>query len=374
VASKPKVCHFSSVHRVDDVRVHHKECRTLAEAGFDVTLVAVAADGGATPVKLVPLADEPSRLRRMTHQTRAAVAAAKATGAAIYHFHDPELLPFALGLKRATGARVIYDSHECYAEDIAAKEYINPLLRSTVARAVQTIEDFVVKRLDLVVAATPHIGRYFAPRAERVITVNNFPLKGEFGPSESRDVQASRAVCYVGAISFVRGILPLLDAFDNVRDDVALLLAGRFASADVEQAVRQHRNWHRVRFYGQVSRREVAEIYDQSFAGIVNFLPAPNHIHSQPNKLFEYMAAGIPVIASDFALWRDLIETNAVGLCVDPSSGPAIAAAINALAAEPMQAQAMSARGSRLTQDVFTWENEGRKLVEAYEQLLKTNA
>lgn len=88
MASKPKVCHFSSVHRVDDVRVHHKECRTLAEAGFDVTLVAVAADGGATPVKLVPLADEPSRLRRMTHQTRAAVAAAKATGAAIYHFHD----------------------------------------------------------------------------------------------------------------------------------------------------------------------------------------------------------------------------------------------------------------------------------------------
>lgn len=365
-----RVCHLTSVHRVNDIRVFHKECATLADAGFDVTLIGVAADVPERGVKIIALPNEGNRLQRIVGRARAAYQRAIEVGAQVYHFHDPELLPYGLMLKRRTGAKVIFDSHECFREDVVGKHWIPAPLRPIVGHIVGGIEDFVVRQIDQVVAATPHIAESFQSHSRRIVTINNYPLEEEFGASARANSDRRDGICYVGAISFVRGIIPLLDALSFVDHGVRVDIAGPFAGKDVEQAARSHPNWGRVTFHGQISRAQVAEIYAGSFAGIVNFLPVPNHVFSQPNKLFEYMSAGVPVICSHFPLWRSVIEDEGCGIVVDPGQPKAIAAAVEALRSDPDRSAKMARRGVQLVHDKYNWSCEGRKLVETYDALL----
>lgn len=363
-----RVCHLSSVHRANDIRVFHKECVTLAQAGFNVTLVAVAADVPPAGVKVVSLPPIGGRLTRMISGAWQAYSCALALRADIYHFHDPELLPYGLLLKRRTGARVIYDSHECYSDDIQTKEWLPAPLRRVVARAFGELESYVVRKLDLVVAATPHIDRFFRKMTPNVVTINNYPLRQEFGGARHDD-KHKNSFCYVGAISFVRGIISVLDALDEVDAGIGFHLAGNFASPAVEAAAREHRNWSRVTFHGQVGRDEIARIYASSFAGIVTFLPERNHIFSQPNKLFEYMAAGLPVICSNFDLWRSMVDEGQSGLCVDPCSPGEIAQAINTLASDAKLCTRLSQNGQAMIRNRYMWEHEGALLVGIYDTL-----
>lgn len=367
---KIKVCHFCSVHKVNDVRVFHKECVTLAEAGFDVTLIGVEAEVPERGVKIITLPDEGSRLQRMVGRGRAAYRHANNVAADIYHFHDVELLPYGLMLKRRTGAKVIFDSHECFREDIVGKDWIHPSLRPIVGHAVGSLEDFVVRRLDQVVAATPHIAESFQRQARRVATINNYPLAEEFAASVLPTSGQRDGICYVGAISFVRGIIPFLDALSFIDGSVRVDIAGSFAGKPVEEAVRSHPNWGRVTYHGQVNRLQVAQIYAGAFAGMATLLPVPNHVFSQPIKLFEYMAAGVPVICSHFPLWRSVIEDGGCGIVVDPTQPEAIAAAVEALRLEPNRSATMGDRGVQLVRDKYNWSSEGRKLVETYDALL----
>lgn len=362
-----RVCHFSSVHKDNDVRVFAKECVSLAAAGFDVTLIACDGHQASDQVNLIKINDQGGRLKRIFVRAFRVYRAALATKADIFHFHDPELLPYGLIIKLTSRAKIVYDSHECYPEDIRNKEWLPRAIRAPVARAYRLLEDFTVGRLDLVVAATPYIHKRFERVAKNVVTVNNYPRLDEFSVDASAGMAVGRnGVCYVGAISEIRGILPFLDSLSQVDPSVKVYIAGTFATESIRHAVFSHPNWSRVDYYGQVSRAQILEIYNRSFAGIVNFLHAPNHEFSQPNKLFEYMAAGIPVIASDFPLWKEIIEPSSCGLTVDPESPVAIATAINLLHQDRALAQGMGRSGSNAIATQYSWEQESVKLINAY--------
>lgn len=358
------------MHRADDVRVFHKECTSLAEAGFKITLIACKGRvSGPCEVQVVTLPEMGSRIRRMLVRSYLAYRSARNILADVYHFHDPELLPYGLLLKVRTGARVVYDSHECYPEDIRTKEWLPVWLRGAVSWAFKLLEDFVSRRLDLVVAATPHIEERFKGIARSTLTINNYPRLKEFDGAAGDLFGVRDGVCYVGSISIVRGFMPFLDSLDKVPQDVAAYVAGPFSGPEVERLARQHRNWSRVTYFGTVARDEVAKIYNRSFAGIVNFLPAPNHLFSQPNKLFEYMAAGIPVICSNFDLWRDIVDVGGCGICVDPASADEIAEAINRLLFDVGLREKMAFQGRTAITTKFSWEFEAEKLVDAYRAL-----
>lgn len=364
-----KVCHFSSVHKTNDIRVFMKECTTLAAAGYQTVLIAChsGVDGGGVVVRNVP--EEGGRLGRILLRAFRVYRMALAERADVYHFHDPELLPYGLLLKLRTRAKVVYDSHECYPEDLLNKEWLPKWLRHPLAKLFERFEDFVSRRLDAVVAATPHIARRFQGIAKHVATVNNYPRAEEFSGSDRTGGAKRDGICYVGAISFIRGVIPFLDALDAVPDEVKIYIAGTFANLDVELAATGHKNWGRVIFYGQVDRQTIREIYGKSFAGIVNFLPAPNHEYSQPNKLFEYMAAGIPVVASNFRLWQDMILPTNCGFVVDPASPKEIAEAINSLASNPRRVSDMAENGKKAIKSRFSWDYEAHELLKLYSEI-----
>ena len=365
-----KLVHLSSAHPRFDIRVFLKECRSLALYGHDVTLVVADGHGSelVEGVSIVDVGHLPGRLNRMIRITQRIFRQALELNADIYHLHDPELLPVGLRLKKS-GKKVLFDSHENVAKQILGKLYIKPWLRRLVSWGYGLFERYACSRFDGVIAATPCIRNKFTAMGVRSVDINNFPLVGELDAQVSWDAKACE-VCYVGGIGRIRGIEEVVQSMSHVRRGVRLNLCGRFSESNVEQACKAIPGWTSVNAYGGVDRAVVRKVMGRSLAGLVTFHPMPNHIDAQPNKMFEYMSAGIPVIASDFPLWREIVVGNGCGLCVDPMDPAAIAKAIDYLVQHPDVARQMGENGRRAVLERYNWSVEESKLFSFYNNIM----
>jgi glycosyltransferase involved in cell wall biosynthesis len=175
----------------------------------------------------------------------------------------------------------------------------------------------------------------------------------------------------VGGIGRIRGIAEVTQAIGQVRSGVRLNLCGQFSEPDVEQACKAMPGWQYVNERGYVDRAGVREVLGRSVAGLVTLHPVINYLDALPVKMFEYMAAGIPVIASDFPLWREIIVGNQCGLCVDPMDPAAIARALDHLVEHRNEARQMGEKGCRAVLEKYNWAMEEKKLFQLYEQILK---
>lgn len=369
IPARCRVAHLTSAHPRYDMRIFAKQCRTLAAHGYDVTLVV--ADGHGDEVKDgVAIADVGrlhGRLQRIVHTTRRVRDKAVALDADVYHLHDPELIPAGLQLKRR-GKTVIFDSHEDVPRQLLGKPYLGPLSRRALAHGFALYQRYACARFDGIIAATPSIRDAFRAIHPRTVDVNNFPMAGELAPVAA-DADKQAEICYVGGIAAIRGIRELVQAGQHLRTAARINLVGRFAEPVVEEELRADPGWARVNAYGFLGRDGVREVMQRSAAGVVTFLPVPNHFDALPTKMFEYMSSGIPVIASDFPLWRDIIEGNRCGLCVDPRDPRAIAAAADYLVANPGIAREMGANGLKAVQEKYNWAVEAARLAAFYGEI-----
>lgn len=369
-----KVCHFSSAHCGLDIRIFRKECVSLVNAGYDTHLVinATAAEAveaakfGVTLHRLEYPAGI-SRFSRMFVQAWRCYRIAKMLDADLYHFHDAELIPYGL-LLAWSGKKVILDAHEDLSGDIFSKEWIPLPVRRIAGTTFRGLEHFGARRFSAVVAATPFIGSLFTPVANGVSIINNYPMVGELIPSQSPVATQRDSVCYIGGMDEIRGIREIVRAFSG--SDVVLNLAGDFSSVKLKNELSQLAGWKHVIHHGQVTRQQVARLLERSFAGLVMFLPEPNHVNAQPNKMFEYMSAGVPVIASNFPLWREVIEGNECGLCVNPNKPEEISAAIRYLRDHPEEVVRMGENGRRAVEQKYRWDREEANLVTLYRGVL----
>jgi glycosyltransferase involved in cell wall biosynthesis len=365
-----RIAHVTTVHPRDDIRIFHKECVSLARAGFETHLIVGDGLGDALRdgVQIHDIGAAPvGRLARMREQPRRALEAVRRLDPASVHFHDPELL--RLGVHVAREGRVaIYDAHEDVPRQILTKQWIPALLRRPLSRVFERYENALVRRLSAVVAATPHIERRFLAVQPRAISVCNYPLPQELSPPAG-EVPRENAVCYVGGITRTRGIRELMAALDRL-PDLQLILCGKFEDAALEGEVRSHAAWSRVDYRGQVGRDGVRDAMARSRAGMVTLLPMPSYMDALPIKMFEYMSAGLPVVASNFPLWREIVDDAGCGVCVDPLDAAAVAAAIAQLLASPDTAQRMGIAGREAVAQRYNWPHEERALVEFYRRLL----
>jgi len=364
-----RVAHLTSVHNRDDARIFLKQCRSLAAVGHDVTLIVADGRGDKTrdDVRIIDVGRPRGRLRRFMQTTRLVRRKAAELRADIYHLHDPELLPAGLMLK-ASGKRVVFDSHEDVPRQILSKSYLPRILRRPLAFFVGMIERAIVRRLDHVVAATPAIRDKFRRMKVQTTDINNYPMLGELSVEPSSRRHTSD-ICYVGGIVATRGIREIVAALSLTRTQGKLLLAGPFPERQVRAEVATLPGWTKVRELGVVDRAGVRNVLASAAAGLVTLHPTPAYLESLPVKMFEYMSAGLPVIASDFPLWRDIVEGSGCGICVDPLDPVAIAAAIDSIVENPDMGRKMGECGYFAVHERYNWGAEEKKLLELYDKL-----
>lgn len=363
-----KVCHFTSVHPVYDTRIFLKECSSLAMAGYETFLVATGCNGtvkNGVRIKGVPCLNG-GRFKRFISTAWRTYKLAKSIDADIYHFHDPELLPYGLLLKKH-GKKVIYDVHEDVPEDILIKDWMPKLIRRLVAICFEVFENWASKRMNYVIAATPSIYDRFLQIGSSVENINNYPIINELLLPRIENKKKIKAVCYVGAIDERRGIVEMVEAISRAK--TSLMLAGEFSTISLREKVVKMSGWPRVKELGRLSRPEVAQLLSESAAGLVIFHPGPNYTNSQPNKMFEYMSAGLPIIVSNFSRWKEFVEKNKCGICVNPSDANEIANAIRWIINHPDEARIMGENGRKAVMEKYNWESESKKMLSIYHKL-----
>ncbi|MDO9512188.1 MAG: glycosyltransferase family 4 protein [Bacteroidales bacterium] len=363
-----KICHLTSVHPVRDIRIFHKECVSLASAGFEVHLVAIGTEGSFSEkgVNVHTLNIKSSgRISRITKTAKQVSRYALSLNADVYHMHDAELLLYS-GLFTRNKKIVIYDVHEDLPLQITAKHWIPVYFRKPISWLAGHFEKYFVKNLYGIVAATQPIADVFYSIGKPVIVIRNFPMLHEF-KTINRDSPVSGLLCYLGSVSKVRGIKEVIESL--TLSSSKLLLAGSYSPEGLRAELCTMSGWERVEEFGTVDRNKVKEILETASIGLVTLLPAANFIESLPIKMFEYMAAGLPVIASDFPLWKEIVEVSGCGICVNPEKPKEIAAAVIRLRDDPELASAMGARGKAAVLEKYNWKNEEALLLEYYHSI-----
>jgi glycosyltransferase involved in cell wall biosynthesis len=366
-----KICVMTSAHPPFDARIFHKQCKSLAAAGYLVTLVApnsqsLVRDG--VPVKATRIRS--NRWQRATLGAWDVFRSSLQEKADVYHFHDPELIPAGL-LLRLLGCKVVYDVHEDLPGTFSYKKYIPRWLKAPLGASIATLERTASFFFSAVVTATPQLARRFQSLG-RVAVIHNYPLLEEFAAAP-RQMKSANCFVYLGlSIMEERGAMELVEAIGLLPSELSakLILVGKFESAELRHRLQALPGWARTDAPGLVERARIAGVLSQAVAGLITLHPHPNFLNAFPVKLFEYMAAGVPVIASDFLACREVVEEARCGLFVDPRNAKQIADAMHYLLAHPEEARAMGERGREAILRKFNWSREQETLLELYGELL----
>tara|TARA_R110002124_G_scaffold75612_5_gene202924 strand:+ start:10907 stop:12067 length:1161 start_codon:yes stop_codon:yes gene_type:complete len=370
-----KIAHFSTVHLRDDSRIRSKMMSSIHKR-FPGHVKLFVQDGLGDEIdsrdgyQVIDTGQRLSRLKRMSFGGWRMFRAILRARPKIAHFHDPELIPWAM-LLRVCGIKIIYDVHEDYPEAVSQNFRLSSLVRRSLPPVVRFVEWVSTPFFSGIVTVTRQIeGRF--PTGKTVL-VRNWPIVSEYhAPSGTPMHDRPREVAYVGTITQNRNIVGMLDAIHSLRDaDVTLRLAGDFPVAVDEAVTRAHVGWDRVTFDGWVSRDGIAGILASTRAGLVVLKPIKHETLSLPIKLFEYMAAGVPLISSDFPLWREIIDDVGCGLLVDPLKPDEIAEAIRWMVDNPDEAAEMGKRGRDAVLTRYNWEQEADVLYQLYKSILE---
>lgn len=295
-----KICHITCLHENDDTRIFLKECVSLAKCHeYDVYQVAPGTTQYVRGVHCLGIEKvNGNRVYRMIKSSRLAYKKALSINANVYHFHDPILLPYGVKLKKR-GKIVIFDSHEDVPASILDKTWIPKPFRKMISASYKAYETHAVSKFDLVIAATQHIHQQFEGRAKKAAVIYNYPLLDDIVYHEDSFVNRGKNICYAGGISLLRGSKVMSEAIGQC--DGKLLVAGK---ADKESE--PYLSLKHVEYLGVLPHEQINELYGKCRAGIFACQPAHNYIDSVPIKIFEYMAAGLPVITSNFPLLRSI--------------------------------------------------------------------
>lgn len=364
-----KVCHLTSVHEQEDTRIFHLECVSLARAGHAVYLITRGKTYTSHGVHIVGVEGVYSnRFTRMINVTDKVYNKAVEIDADIYHAHDPELLPALMKLKRL-GKKVIFDSHEYIAGTIEEKEYIPKPFRKLVRWTYERYEASVCKKLDAVITVRAETNENFEKKGCRhVISVCNFPVLDEafFPPNYDANV-----IVFAGGISKQWNHDMIIRAIENI-DGVKYVLCGPVDEAYLSY-LKSLPGWKKVDYRGKVPFEQVTEILRGASVGIAVLTPGINTNWKQGNmantKIFEELKAGLPVICTNFACWREFVEGYDCGICVDPRNIEQITDAIRSLITKPATAKAKGMNGRRLVEAKFNWANEEKQLLALYDEI-----
>lgn len=364
-----KVCHITSSHDRYDVRIFLKECTSLAKNGYDVTLIVNDnnLDEVKENVKIVSTKFKPkNRFERFLNSKKLLFNKALEANADIYHLHDPDLLPLGNKLKNR-GKKVIFDSHEDVPKQIIDKTWIpTKILRVFIANIYTLYEKFSLKKYDAVVTVTPNIVKRLLEINHNTIMITNYPIVDTISNANRNP---KKSICFAGGISNQWNHDKIIMAIEKI-ENISYILVGT-GTDEYMDFLRGLPAWNKVNYKGQVLHSEVKKIYSQAIAGMaLNYSNQAKEEGTLGNtKLFEYMDAELPVICSNYKLWKEIVEKYDCGVCVDPNNIEEIVKAIKNLLNNPEQAKLMGKNGKRAVVTEYNWYTQETILLNLYKEI-----
>ena len=360
-----KIYHISTVHKRDDGRILKKECASLRKAGFDVSFVVADGKGDeeAAGVKIIDAGfTGTGRKNRFFKGTKLVQKIIQRDQPDVLHFHDPELL--FLARKMAKKHIVIYDAHEDLPKQIMSKSYIKPFLRKPMACIAGYMERRTAKQIHGVISVVDEIVERFKQYRSNTILLANYPI---INAEETIHYELKNsAIVYAGAVAQIRGVVEMAKIAKQIQEPVHIY--GPVKNEVLEEECKILSDSF-AKFYGKIDQEELFNILKKSSIGLIILHPVPNYINSSPNKLFEYMANGMAVVASDFPVWKEIINTYKCGICVNPLDVDEVANAISYLKNNPDIAVEMGKNGRKAVLEHFNWEVESKKLINFYREI-----
>lgn len=377
MGDRARVCVITTVHTPYDGRILFKECASLARV-HDVTLLCFF-DSEAEEregVRIKPMPKPKNRFQRVLAGRRM-VKAAVAERADVYHFHDPEFLLQASRLAKLTGKPVIYDCHENYPITFDQKSYLPAWVRPIAVWVVDKLEKRVTPTLAATVVADEDLMDRFQSFASKVVLVKNYPPL-EHMPVPDFGYPRKPWAIYVGVITEVRGADKLLEAFALVHrevPDAMLVLVGdnRLDPQKFGAFLERYGLTRAVDDKGFVPYAEAMPLVQRCRVGVS---PMPHHEKFRRNlasKVFDYMGAGTPYVASDWGAIAQTVKGKG-GMLVDTEDPKEIARGMLTYLKDDELARKTGAEGRAAVEREFNWESQEKRLLALYDELLAGGA
>lgn len=300
---------------------------------------------------------------------RPAYRAARALNADLYHIHDPELIPLAYGLKRSTGAHIVYDMHEDYRWHGPAE-----------GRLLRVLERWCFSWVDHVVLAEEGYRSIVAARHVPTTVIANYVKPYDTEPVSSQTPPTRRLrLVYTGVVSASRGLFHMINLAERtVREGctagvdiigVCNLAAQR---RKAEQRIRERGLEGRINRVGwdrYVPAEVMVPYYRRAHIGLALFEPHRNFLHSLPTKFYEYLHHGLPILCSDVPHWRRFIERHHCGAVVPPGDAEAAFEVLQRWQNDSDRYHTLSEAACAASEQ-YQWAAEGARLVRTYDALL----
>ncbi|GAB5410226.1 MAG: glycosyltransferase family 4 protein [Balneolaceae bacterium] len=365
-----KVVQLSSVHPSNDTRIFYKICTSLVKAGFDVDLIIQHRKNEIkNKINIIALPVAKKKSDRLFKIIPVLIKKClKYPKNTIIHFHDPELIPIGFLLK-VFGYKIIYDVHEDVPADLSCKPWIPKILRYPVAFIAGALEKVGILIFDSIITVDPNGEKRL--RSKKTILIQNFPIITPIESSISKEYNPKGDLFYVGDISEIRGIREMVKCVEMIsqRKEIRLILAGKFSPPSLKDELMNYKGWENTNFVGWINRLELNDYLSRSSIGLLLLYPEPHHVRSQPNKLFEYMYGGIPIVSANLPTYKQIVEESSCGLTVDPKNLDEVVDAVTWLLENPLKAKEMGRNGKEAVIKNYNWTQEEKKLVQLYKYL-----
>lgn len=293
----------------------------------------------------------------------------------VYHAHDLETLLLGYAASRIKNSKLIYDSHELGMEIPIFNDIINKIKKPYYG----VLEKYIIKKVDAVLTVNESLAQHLVKsyEIEKPVVLHNYPGYNEYkGKSNMlRDKlsinENTKVVLYQGGLMSGRGLENLIDCAKHLNDNIIIVLMGYGGmKKSLQQKIDLISLHDKIKILDAVSSEDLIEYTASADLGVS---PIQNiclsYYYSTPNKVWEYIIAGIPFVASDFPEMRKLAVEENMGAVFNPEDPKSIADAINNLLENPEIYEIKKRNVLRFAEKKYNWEKESSKLLKAYNDL-----
>lgn len=373
---KNKVCHVISGYFRNDARVFQRQCKSLQRNGYDISILT--NDGEKDEIlDNIPIysCDSyfSSRLLTLAFAKYQFYSKALSLDAEVFQLHSPELISLGLALQKK-GKKIIYDAHEDLPRHILEKEWLEwvPLfIRKLLSFFIEIYLNRALRKYDAVITPHHHVNDNFLKEDINSILVTNFPLVRNLDDLSFEDYcRRGNKICYTGTVYSYSHQEEILEAIAGI-EDIEYKVAGYFDTRHYE-SLDKFSGFKKMDFLGRIPWQDLVDFYKEMAIGIVVYdykLNLGDRLGSfGSNKLFEYMEAGLPIICTDYILWKDVVERYECGLSVEPRNVDQLKNAIKYLLENKEVAYKFGKNGQQAIKEELNWSTEEKKYLRIYNE------